>query len=212
MKLHELTQLQKALMEHVPRYPQPNELLWAVLAEAGEVAQAAKGGVEGGEAGEALPAWAWWKRQDKAFNPSPRESLREEAVDLLHFVLIACLIYESPEEVTEFDYWSLAWEQQARTSFERAPEYLAQAVAAVTQQGGVGAVFALVLAMRSLGFAREEVEQAYVEKARTNLERWGAGHVADALLGPRVIDAEYRVVEGAGGGEALVCGPGEAGR
>lgn len=149
--------LQECLAEKQGRgtFPSPREFELALKVELGELLQKVKA------------RWAWWKRGDKAFSEGGRKEILEELADALHFVLGAALLIPDDRIAIKF---------QRIGAFEKEPAPdLVDAALGAFRAPSPWTQFVGVLALaRSLGFSEQALLEAYLEKSRVNLERWGA--------------------------------------
>lgn len=150
--------------------PEPWKREAAYLAELGELLQALKRGAAD-QGVERLPGWCWWKTTGPQ-SPSPvrgPHGALEELVDLWHFALGQHLaLAPDPTELTTYTrrYYFDDWHQTTLLSLDNVLDFLAVRHPACRFTG-------IILLARHLGIAREEFEDAYLAKARKNLERWG---------------------------------------
>lgn len=172
----DLYNTQRRLQESLRIMPSPWMVKLALLDELGELIHLVK------------PFWAWWKRSDLAEKAKPQLSdlksrVLDEAADILHFILLNTLAEKEPGEKLDF----LIDSQDYAHNFQRNPMYgfsfhlRAVAMHVFPMQG----ITELMKALTALGnaltkeysetvtFTPEELYDAYLEKAKINLVRWG---------------------------------------
>lgn len=131
------------------------------------------------ECGEALqvikPTWAWWKRYGKTFEMANKNQILGELADILHFLLTAFLVRERlyvfpiDRDVMEIIYAG-SWKEELG---EWAPYSHIMRIAVFSTSQDIGVLIRhFVFATRKLGFTREELEQAYRNKAQENIMRF----------------------------------------
>lgn len=160
MKLPEFIAIQTELNEHCQRYPEKDELLWAIIAELGEFANARKG------------EWAWWLKDGKAPQSESLERQLDEAADILCFLLVGVIQKEclfGGEHVLESSFGKP--EKSAGSSLRTTMKFVASEMYMM-------ALCRYVEFLMALGYTREQVESAYMRKVEVNRARWA---VADTI-------------------------------
>lgn len=159
MKLYELLKIQTELNNHYPRFPNKQELLTAIIAECGELAQAIKG------------EWCWWTRNGVPFENHSRDEIADELADILYFLLVGILLTHHsvlednlPAYQTRTHVWESVW---ASSKLQYSPSnFLACIIRDSHYHEFVVSIISFVRLAQSLGFAQEDIEAAYLRKLR----------------------------------------------
>jgi dimeric dUTPase (all-alpha-NTP-PPase superfamily) len=165
MNLHGLLEIQTELNSHCPRFPNKQELLMAIVAECGELAQATKGD------------WCWWTRNGVPFQNRSRDEIADELADILCFLLVGILLTHhdvlgNNEQAykTRIQAWESAWASSKPRWMPSS--FLAYLIRDSSSYDFVISIASFVRLARSLGFVQEEVEAAYLRKVEVNKQRW----------------------------------------
>jgi dimeric dUTPase (all-alpha-NTP-PPase superfamily) len=176
MKLSELLAIQAELNQHCKGQPKSEEdVLWAIVAELGESANARKG------------EWGWWEKYGKPLESESRDRQLDEWADVLCFLLTQALFEKAiPVE----NGWDHSWASGAKATLSQ----MLWSICGNDYSGGVFPRFAQFLS--GLGYTREEIEGAYLKKVAVNKERWALASVKDDH--DRAILAGGRITPGLG--------------
>ncbi|MCA1807353.1 MAG: dUTP diphosphatase [Actinobacteria bacterium] len=162
MNLYYYAMQQRTLDSHLSRPPSEDDLVLAIVAELGELANEFKYSEDYG--------WAWWPRAGRRFD---REALLGELIDVLHFVLVGYnLVNDTPKiyhQAMIDEIESLVMLGDGFNLSEK-PGVIIRSAEMGRYHDCVGAWYNLA---RSLGFDDEEIDRGFSASVAKNLSRWG---------------------------------------
>ena len=159
MNLFHLATEQRQLDAHLEETPDNQELVLAVTAELGELAQ------------EMKQEWCWWPRDN--IRPYSREAVLGELIDVLHFLLLG---YNLKNEVPTAYHQAhiqnvvLAGRLDHMTAMSELPSDILRMARQNRYEYALAAWYDLALSLR---FTDQDIYEGYNRSVEKNMRRWG---------------------------------------
>lgn len=173
--LSELISKQTELQGFLPSLPNYQQLHCAQLDEIGEINHACKWAIIESNGDKRFDGWSWWKRA--SMEPTTREHLISEFLDLLHFTLLEVILDGfTYKNIVDDGEYELMWDfSPPKFGVEQAYDYFAKYLDAFC--GGMCKLKFLVRAAIALGVTREELESNFQASYQKNVDRWTSENV-----------------------------------
>lgn len=133
----------------------------AITAEVGELMNELKYGDEG---------WVWWPRPDK--QPSDRDVVLSELVDILHFLLLGYNQSNDTAKLYHQVYLDESWLLHPADREAVLSELPSELIQSAIMKRYHAALSSWILIAQALGFTQEDIQEGYNQSVQKNLRRW----------------------------------------